>query len=78
MKPKPKELFIQEVTDLLLWIFTHSADAAEWVRREAPTFGEYLPPGGYSQCHTLVVSPAFVLAEVIAYLESYNKEEPAQ
>lgn len=84
MKPEPKhELVVLKAADLsILTIYAGSADAREWIDREAPAFGTYFPfaqtpqaAPGSEQRAVLQVSPLFDVEEVRQYLETQGQED---
>lgn len=75
MKPEPKQeikIITPEQTPSMLLIFVASADAGEWIAREAPAFGKYFPPIN-DPWHVLHVSPVYDVNEVRQYLETQGQ-----
>lgn len=75
-KPKPKaELVVKHNHSLTSFvIFTASEDAAEWVKREMPAYGQLCII--YPNQFLILVAPTFDKEEVVRYAESYNQVTP--
>lgn len=76
MKPQPKaELVVRRDHSLNGFkIFTASEDAAEWVKREMPAYGQLCII--YPNQFFILVAPTFDKEEVVRYAESYNQVTP--
>ena len=79
MKPRPtpkKELIVYN-NGAMLEIVPSSQDATDWLSVEAPRFGELSKAITIKDLYWLIVSRAYDLSEVAAYLDSYNDVEDA-
>jgi hypothetical protein len=77
MKPAPtpkKELTVYN-DGVTLKLIPSSQDALGWLSTEAPRFGEFVKSVAEKDSYWLIVSRAYDLAEVAAYLDSYNDVE---
>jgi hypothetical protein len=77
MKPVPtpkKELTVRS-DGVTIQLIPSSQDALDWLSVEAPRFGELTRAVMIKDLYWLIVSRAYDLAEVAAYLDSYNDVE---
>lgn len=71
--PTPKELVIRQQGEALT-IYTSTSDARQWIEREAPKFGGTFPLFD-GNAMVLYIQSIWNVAEVVAYLNSYNEAE---
>jgi hypothetical protein len=80
-RPQPKELVVtllplfSSSASPALKITTASEDARCWIEREAPVFGRLYPPSADCSYFILYIADTYNVAEVLAYLQSYNDAE---
>lgn len=76
-KPTPAvELVVNQVSDRILFITAHSHDAAEWLTLNAPDYGKMFK-ADFESHSTLFVADGYNVADVVLYLDSYNRpDEP--
>lgn len=76
-RPQPKheiKIIRPEQSTAMLIIFAASADAQQWIDREAPLFGRYFPQTESSHNSVLHVSPLFDPDEVSHWLGSQGQD----